>query len=90
MNSLVLDAPTMTTEPQMRRDCTTFTLDSTIKIDAVCAIYFKLAQCFFDHCANLQYCPYIIITGQTRYCAINIAGAPLVESSTPIFAYTEF
>jgi hypothetical protein len=26
----------------------------------LCATYFKLAQCFFNHCANLQHFPHII------------------------------
>jgi hypothetical protein len=34
MNSLVLDVPTMAAEPQLKRYCTIFTLDGTIKIDA--------------------------------------------------------
>jgi hypothetical protein len=51
MNSLVLDVPAMTIEPQ---HCTIFMLDGAIKI---CTLYFKLTQYLFNHCANLQYRP---------------------------------
>jgi hypothetical protein len=34
MNFLVLDVPTMATEPQLKGYCTVFTLDGAIKIDA--------------------------------------------------------
>jgi hypothetical protein len=76
MDFLVLYVPTMTVEPQLKRYCTIFTLDGTIKIYAsqfaqyisnLLSVSSIIAQIF-----NTARTP-SIITAQTRYCAINIA-----------------
>jgi hypothetical protein len=62
MNSLVLDVPTMATEPQLKRYCTIFILDGTIKIDSnLFAQYISNSLSVSSVIAqNLQYSPYTI------------------------------